>query len=192
MSNAELSTNNRLSPEYVLLGFLMEGPGYGYGLHQRLESEFGNIWHASQSQTYSILKRLEIRGDVWVTPERQGQRPERFVLHLSEAGRLRFEQWLKTPTRVSVHALRVEFISRLYFLQRLRPQGVQAAIGEQIHQVRQKITEQSSVQNEMLDRRVYQRMGMEVRVRLLRSILAWMEELQQDQEAETSGKVQRG
>ncbi len=49
--------HSRLSPEYVLMGFLYQHPGYGYDLHRRLSEEFGYIWHVSRSQTHNILKR---------------------------------------------------------------------------------------------------------------------------------------
>src|SRR4030065_1449857 len=83
-------SNSRLSPEYVLLGFLHASPSHGYELHRQLSREFGNIWHASQSQTYSILKRLEAQGYVSSTNVEQSKLPARQLLQSTIPGRTRF------------------------------------------------------------------------------------------------------
>ena len=63
-------------------------------MHQKLAADLGNVWHVSQSQTYSILKRLEERGDVSSRAGRKGKLPRRQVLHVTAAGKKRFRQWL--------------------------------------------------------------------------------------------------
>ena len=48
----------------ALLGYLYGGPSHGYDLHRRVMADLGEVWHLSQSQAYSILKRLEKQGEI--------------------------------------------------------------------------------------------------------------------------------
>jgi PadR family transcriptional regulator, regulatory protein AphA len=104
-----------LSPEHVLLGLLAERPAHGYELHQRLTADLGGLWHLSQSQVYATLKRLEARGWIAGTLHTQPNLPDRRLLRLTTEGRRRFQDWLHAPTSNSVRAIRVEFLTRLFF-----------------------------------------------------------------------------
>jgi DNA-binding PadR family transcriptional regulator len=128
-------SRSRLSPEYALLGFLLRESNHGYDLHKMLMQNFGSIWHASQSQTYSILSRLKSQGYITVADIGRGKLPARQVLQITPSGRARFEAWLNQPTNSSVHAIRVEFITRLYFTQLYHPQNITDMIAEQIRMV---------------------------------------------------------
>jgi DNA-binding PadR family transcriptional regulator len=110
------------SPEFALLGFLYNHPNHGYNLHRQLESELGYIWHVSQSQSYAILKRLLAQGAIHATTQGQAKLPPRQVLQITDLGRHRFEEWTKTPSGSSVRAIRLEFISRLYFARKHFPE----------------------------------------------------------------------
>jgi DNA-binding PadR family transcriptional regulator len=114
----------RLSPEYVFLGFLFCRSGYGYELHKRLGDEFGFIWHVSQSQAYNILNRLEIHGHVSSELIEQENLPPRHLLHITSSGVERFKQWLDRPTSCSVQAIRMEFLTRLYFISCIFPNSL--------------------------------------------------------------------
>ncbi len=116
------------SPEYALLGFLYRQPDHGYNLHQQVVSELGYVWHVSQSQTYSILKRLEAQGYISSTTIEQEKLPPRQLLKITAAGRRRFEEWLETPSGSSVRAIRVEFVTRLYFAQKYFPEMIPVMI----------------------------------------------------------------
>ncbi len=98
-----------------MLGLLLQKPCHGYDLHRRLQAEFRGIWRISLSQTYNILKRLEAQGDL--ASERQtGESMHPRRLHrVTPAGEARFRHWLERPTPPSVRAIRVAFITRLYF-----------------------------------------------------------------------------
>lgn len=133
MTNRAVSRRaSGLSPEFALLGFLSQSPAHGYELHHRLVSELGEIWRCSQSQTYNILSRLEAQGFIEGTPHPQEKRPDKRELRLTEAGRARFESWLGTLSPPSVHAIRVEFLTRLYFQNARNPQAALGMIDSQI------------------------------------------------------------
>ena len=167
---------HRISPEYVLLGFLYQYPGHGYELHKRLLDEFGSIWHVSQSQTYNILKRLEAQGYLSITPVEQEKLPPRQLLQLTQSGTQRFEDWLTSPTKCSVHAIRVEFISRLYFIQQCHPQKTQEIIHLQVDEVHAGLKRLTETYASLPDNQTIKRLALELRISLLSSILGWLEE----------------
>ncbi len=167
---------SRLSPEYVLLGFLYRDSNHGYDLHKRMESEFENIWHASQSQTYNILNRLEAQGYIIATPVEQEKLPPRQFLHITGAGKRRFEEWLDNPTKSSVHAIRVEFISRLYFMQLYYPQKVLQMIHTQVDVVANGLIQQEENLRDLPDTQMFNRLALELRIKLLHSVISWLKE----------------
>ncbi len=111
-----ISRASDLSPEFVLLGLLAEGPSYGYELHLRIKTEFQNIWALSQSQCYAILKRLEAQGALKGEVIQQEQAPSRRSLRLTQAGGAsNFQVWLSSRTPGGIRAIRVSFLTRLFF-----------------------------------------------------------------------------
>jgi len=168
--------SSRLSPEYVLLGFLYIHPSHGYELHQRLLDVFGNIWHASQSQTYNILKRLESQGFIASTLVEQEKLPPRQQLQITESGSARFESWLNKPTKSSVHAIRVEFITRLYFMQQYYPQKTKEMIKVQVEVVNSGINQLHENLSNIPDSQVFDRLALELRINLLKSVISWLNE----------------
>jgi DNA-binding PadR family transcriptional regulator len=171
--------NSRISPEYVLLGFLYDHPSHGYELNKRLADELGYIWRVSQSQTYNILNRLEQQGYITSTEVGQEKLPPRQLLSLTDAGLQRFNTWLETPSRCSVHAIRVEFTTRLYFIHRYRPSQTEKTISIQFKQVLEGINNLRKARASLADDQVFIRLALDMRIRLLGSILAWLDECQQ-------------
>ncbi len=170
-----MRANYRLSPEYVLLGFLAQSPSHGYELHQRLTDQFGSIWHASQSQTYNILKRLESQGYILSTSVEQKKLPSRQLLRMSAAGTKRFEDWLAQPTKPSVHAIRVEFITRLYFTQLYHPERTEDLVDAQSKRIQAGLSQLTEQLEQLPDERNVNRLALELRVELLSSVARWLE-----------------
>jgi len=166
--------NNRLSPEYVLLGFLYELPSHGYELHRRLLDIFGNIWHASQSQTYNILKRLEAQGHITSTIIEQEKLPHQQRLQITESGSERFITWLNKPTKSSVHAIRVEFVTRLYFMQQYYPENTQEMIRVQVDVVKAGLIQLHKNLAMIPDSQTFDRLALELRIKLLKSVISWL------------------
>jgi DNA-binding PadR family transcriptional regulator len=167
-------SNNRISPEFVLLGYLYRAPGHGYDLHKRMTDQFGNIWHSSQSQTYSILKRMADKGYVSTTLVEQANLPSRQLLHISAAGIKRFESWLNDPTSCSVHAIRVEFITRLYFMQLYHPAEVAIMIARQAEVVSAGIVKLEAMKTALPGDQAFNRLALELRIKLLDAVLDWL------------------
>jgi DNA-binding PadR family transcriptional regulator len=162
------------SPEYALLGFLYAGADHGYALHQRLIDEFGYIWHVSQSQTYTILKRLEKDGCVTSTTQAQDKLPARQLLQLTPAGRRRFEAWLGASGKGSMRQVRVELIPRLYFLQKYHPERLGAVLEAQTGGVEQALDRLRAQRKSLPRARTFDRLSLDLRIRELRAVRDWL------------------
>lgn len=165
-----------LSPEYALLGLVGQTPAHGYELHQRLVSELGQIWHISQSQAYSILKRLEANGYLQGHLKMQEGLPDRREFHLTPAGRERFETWLHSPGGSSVRVIRVEFITRLYFASTLDPALTREIIDTQTDVIQSGLARMKYQLTSTSPSEVFNRLGLELRIHQLESILTWLDE----------------
>ena len=162
------------SPEYALLGFLYKQPTHGYNLHQRLVSELGHVWHISQSQTYNILKRLETQGYISTTTVEQEKLPPRQLLHITPSGCHRFEDWLQTSSGSSVRAIRVEFITRLYFAQKYFPDLIQPILDDQTGEIKTAIARLEASLKTIPAGQPFNRISLELRIRQLHSVRIWL------------------
>lgn len=164
-----------LSPEPILLGLLAGRPAHGYEVHQRLTAELGRLWHLSQSQTYATLKRLEGRGWIVGTPHPQHHLPDRRQLRLTPEGRRQFEAWLHTPTPSSVRAIRVDFLSRLYFASRFESALSLRLIDEQAQAVEAGLQRLEQGWPLAFDDPIAE-LAYDLRSRQLASVLPWLAE----------------
>ena len=168
-----------ISPEYPLLGFLSQAPSHGYELHRRLEEELQGIWSLSQSQCYNILKRLESQGDVRGEVQQQNSAPAKRLLVLSPAGGKRFEHWLRKPTPASVRAIRIEFLTRLYFARTQDTQFAQELIEDQKHSLMKDVKRLQQIYDKMPQSQILNQLSLHLRTRELQSCLAWLEDCRQ-------------
>jgi DNA-binding PadR family transcriptional regulator len=164
------------SPEYALLGFLYSQPSHGYDLHRLLIAELRETWHVSQSQTYNILKRLETQGYISSTTVEQEKLPAIQYLKITPAGRRRFEAWLETPTGSSVRAIRLEFITRLYFAQKLTPERILPMLDAQTTEVQNTLARLEAGQAALPDGQTFNRLSLQLRIQQLKSVVNWLDE----------------
>lgn len=162
------------SPEHVLLGFLYERRDYGYALHQRLVRELGQIWRVSQSQSYAILKRLQSQGYASATTLEQEKLPPRQVLRITASGRRRFEEWLQAPSGHSVRAMRLDFLTRLYFARKLFPDMIPGMIEGQLAQIDAALAQLEASGTALPADQIFNRLGLDLRIEQLRSVRDWL------------------
>lgn len=168
-----------LSPEMALLGLLYGAPGHGYDLHRKVNADLGQVWHLSQSQAYSILKRLEVQGDVSVEEILQEKLPSRQLLHMTLQGRRRFLEWLDANSGGSTRAIRMEFVTRLYFLNLYFPEKITHAFEQQREEAGSHIARLISLCDELPTDQVYNRMSLKMRIEQLKMVLKWLDESQE-------------
>ena len=96
-SDAGAETGRLPVTTFAVLGQIAEGPASGYEVKARLEAGAAQFWHASYSQIYAELRRLERLG--YVTEERvlQEGRPNKRVYTITDAGRGALRDWLGEP-----------------------------------------------------------------------------------------------
>jgi DNA-binding PadR family transcriptional regulator len=165
-----------LSPEYALLGLLTLGPSHGYDLHQKLTADLGNVWRVSQSQAYSILRRLEERGDVSSRTERTGKAPRRQVLHITASGRRRFRQWLEGAANSGARTVRLEFLTRLYFANLLQPAKVTRIYKVQEREISTAIRRLRLLLAQVPEDRTYNRLSLDLRLRQMELVRTWLQD----------------
>lgn len=163
------------SPEMALLGLLYGGASHGYELHRRLITDLGQIWHISQSQAYAILNRLEERGDIFAEELPQEKLPPRRLLHLTPQGEQRFLNWLEEVSPASIHVLRTEFLTRLYFLERYFPAKVLPTFARQRAALAAALQRLEQTLRDVPEAQRYNRLSLSLRMTQLRSALDWME-----------------
>ena len=166
---------SELSPKYAVMGFLYLHPMHGYELHKHLAADLYEVWHISQSQAYNILKHLEKENFVTLSHQAQEKRPDKELLTLTNAGRTAFETWLYTPTPGSARAIRVEFISRLFFASQINTSLCTRLIEEQTKTIQAHLRNLRARLSLIPPAQVFNRMGLDLRIRQLEGILDWME-----------------
>lgn len=169
--------SGNVSPEFALLGFLIAGPSHGYDLHQRFIAELGQVWHLSQSQAYAILKRLENRGDISAQVIEQQKLPARQLLRITETGRLRFFKWLELGIGTTARSIRLEFLTRLYFTRLHRPQNIAQIYQAQFAEIESTFARLESLLEHIPPDQIFNRLSLELRLRQMRLIQNWMEEI---------------
>jgi DNA-binding PadR family transcriptional regulator len=80
-----------MSLRHAVLGLLASHPATGYELTRKFDGSLAHAWHASHSQIYPELGRLEEAGLVEVVGE--GARGSR-TFALTEAGRAELSRWM--------------------------------------------------------------------------------------------------
>jgi DNA-binding PadR family transcriptional regulator len=176
MTNSQSRHIGTLSPEMALLGLLYEAPGHGYDLHRKVVTDLGQAWHLSQSQAYSILKRLEMRGEISMEEVLQEKLPPRQLLHITDQGRRCFLDWLDAPSGGSTRAIRMEFVTRLYFLNLYFPEKLIAAFERQRSEIETHIRRLEAMHADLPAEQIYNRMSLSMRLKQLRLVLEWLDE----------------
>ncbi len=169
-----------LSPEMALLGLLYKEAGHGYDLHRTVNADLGQVWHLSQSQAYAILKRLEAQGDISAEKIPQEKLPSRQLLQMTEQGRKNFLDWLNAPSGGSTRAIRMEFITRLYFLKKYFPKKITKAFEQQRAEADTHIQRLEATLTELPAEQIYNRMSLNMRLKQLRFVVEWLDESQQN------------
>ncbi|MBZ0309438.1 MAG: PadR family transcriptional regulator [Anaerolineae bacterium] len=165
------------SPQPAILGFLILTPRHPYELHQEFERELGPVWHVGQSHLYTHLKQLLDSGLVTVSIEAQTNRPNRTIYHITPKGREVFFQWLHQPSQ-HVRLIRLEFLTRLYFFQRLDIPGLEQLVIVQKTLLQGRI---ASLEQVMADtNNKYLKLVLEFRKSEMSAIVSWLDRCLKD------------
>jgi PadR family transcriptional regulator, regulatory protein AphA len=98
--------------EFAILGLLAEGPLSGYDIKKEVEERLSHFWSQSYGHIYPMLRRLDERGLVAMTVERQDGRPDRKVYAITDDGRRALEDGFAEPPAPSLP--RNELLLRIF------------------------------------------------------------------------------
>ena len=113
--------------DLVTLGLLMDRPLHGYEIKQIVADQMSQVAKISPGTIYYTLKKLEKRGLVTRSAERQGNRPERQVFSLTSEGRDVFRRLLRESLVVEERPYFV-FDAAVYFYKHIAPGDLEQAI----------------------------------------------------------------
>jgi DNA-binding PadR family transcriptional regulator len=167
------------SLEYALLGFLYEQPCNGYSLHQLVSTELGYIWHINRSQTHAMLKRLIQQGYISSNTDEQEKLSTTQLLQITKAARRKFRAWLEKPAGSSVHAIRVEFTTRLYFAEKLFTDMILKMLEAQSGEVDRALASLELDWAAIPPEQTFNRLSLDLHIRQLGSIHDWLIECHQ-------------
>jgi PadR family transcriptional regulator, regulatory protein AphA len=86
-------TRLAVSLRHALLGVLKDRPLTGYDLVRYFQGTLGFLWSAPQSQIYPELRRMEAAGLVTATIKPRGQKAQKRVYAVTEAGMAELRRW---------------------------------------------------------------------------------------------------
>jgi PadR family transcriptional regulator AphA len=132
-----------MSLRHAMLGLLASEPATGYELTRKFDKSLSNAWHASHSQIYPELAKLEGEGMVEVIAE--GARRSK-TWALTDAGREELRRWLVEvePSRAqrSESALRAFMAPRL-----LAPEDARFALERDLQAVQEQQRHLEDIKN---------------------------------------------
>jgi PadR family transcriptional regulator, regulatory protein AphA len=82
-----------VSLRHALLGVIKDKPLTGYDLVRHFQGTVGFLWSAPQSQIYPELRRMEAAGLVQATVAPRGQRAQKRIYAVTDAGMAELRRW---------------------------------------------------------------------------------------------------
>lgn len=90
-----------VSLKFSILALLESEELSGYDLAKQFDETFGYFWHATHQQVYRELSKLADDGLVTFRTVEQERRPAKKVYQLTESGKAKLVDWLKTPVKLA-------------------------------------------------------------------------------------------
>jgi PadR family transcriptional regulator AphA len=165
-----------LSLEYILLGFLDQGPTHGYDLYKQI-SKFEGIslvWNIKQSQLYALLDKLQGDGlltSAIVPGEAHLVRKE---YQITPLGKQSFLTWLTCPVSHG-RDMRQEFLAKLYFAQKSSLEISLELVEDQKEACAEWLTSFQISYSKTTGIQHYERMIFQFRISQTRAMMDWLD-----------------
>ncbi len=102
--------------KHAILGLLDRGEMSGYDIMTEFkDKEIRHFWSAKHSQIYPELKKLTDEGLIEFKIEIQGEKLEKKVYSITDAGKKELNKWLSTLEQEFI-TLKDEFMLKAYFI----------------------------------------------------------------------------
>jgi PadR family transcriptional regulator AphA len=195
MAKSQQPIASRQSPaksqpaEHALLGLLLlaGGSAHGYELARQFQrgQPLGEAIRQESAMLYKHLKKLERLAWLTMTVEDQAPRPPRQVCQITTAGEEELARWLAEPVG-HTREIRLEFLVKLYFAQRLDPALAARLAGEQqavlqsladslAEQVRE--AEEAKLAAPAAAEAAFRHLVLELRLAQTRTAASWLEQV---------------
>ena len=164
------------SPEHILLGFLYQGPNYGYDLYKQINKleSISLIWRINQSQLYALLDKLEKDGLLSSALLPGEAYPNRKEFRITPLGKQTFSTWVTTPV-MHGRDIRQEFLAKLYFAQKADPQVFIGLIEGQKKTCSEWLSDLEKRYSETTDDHPYERMVFKYRITIIQAMIDWLD-----------------
>jgi len=169
---------NPLSLEFILLGFVIQGPIHGYDLYKKVSAKDGIalIWHVKPSYLYALLDKLEKDGLLVSRTVAGANFPTRKEFQITDSGRQKFHIWLTSPVNHG-RDMRQEFMAKLYFAQKAESSVYRTLIRSQIQVCRQWLANLAKDLEKSDGRNSFSQVILKYRREQIKAMLAWLESL---------------
>lgn len=101
-----------MSAKHAVLGLVIERPGYGYELAQRLEERFG-AWRWEPTGVYALLRDMAERGELRTRTVTRGTAKPRVIYEVTPDGERSFAAWMGSTSKAA--PFRQDFDLKLQF-----------------------------------------------------------------------------
>src|SRR2546425_3633569 len=159
---------------YAILGLLRGQPMHGYEIaqHFKPEADLGQVVPADMSTIYTFLKDLQEHGLIRGERVTVGARPPRTVFSLTAEAEPLFLDWLRQPV-ARMREVRLAFLLKLYFAQRLGAAEAKALMKAQVAACRGYLERQKSSVRD-LDPASFESLVLESKLTAAESMLLWL------------------
>jgi hypothetical protein len=116
----------------------------------------------------------------------QDKLPARQRLEITPLGRQHFIEWLQTPSGGSIRAIRMEFLTRLYFIHQNDPQSIGEIFTAQRRETEKNIDRLTTTLQNLPVEQIFNQMSLEMRIRQLNLVLNWLDDCKKTFSSENS------
>jgi PadR family transcriptional regulator, regulatory protein AphA len=171
-------SKNPLSLEFVLLGFITQGPIHGYDLYKKLCDPDGIalIWRVKQSYLYAMLDKLEKDGMLTSRTIERNTFPSRKEFQITGKGRDNFHYWLTSPVQHG-REMRQEFLAKLYFAQSTSSVSYRDLKKAQLKICHEWISAIESELTQLSGQQNYAKIILNYRISQTQAMLEWLKQL---------------
>lgn len=127
-------------PKIILLGLLMNGPKHGYQISLYIKEIMSRLARLTSGSIYYHLKMLEKEGLVERTTSKAGNRPERQIYTITEAGINEFKRMAEANLFIS-HRPVWAFNCSIFFLRHLDGAKARQALERRINRLERELAE---------------------------------------------------
>ncbi len=169
-------SQNPLSLEYILLGFVFESPIHGYDLYKKISNFEGIalIWHIKQSKLYALLDKLEADGLLSSTMIPGEAYLNRKEFKITPLGKKTFLTWAASPV-MHGRDMRQEFLAKLYFAQKSGAEIFLKLIEEQSKVCAGWLSDLQASFSKTSAEQAYERMIFQYRISQTQVMLKWLD-----------------